>query len=95
MKIPNRALSTAVLYAAAVLVCTIRVVGYADGDWLLLLIALTLPWSLISVPFVWSLGHGASLWFFWVLYLAGGTANALLLLRYVPRLHARLSRKGN
>ena len=79
--------TTVILYAVAVLVCTIRVVGYADADWLLPLLALTLPWSLISVPFVWSLGHGASLWFFWSVYLAGGAANALLLLR--------LSRKGN
>ena len=48
------------LYAAAVLLCTILVIGYGDADWLGALIALTLPWSLISLAFIWSLAHGAS-----------------------------------
>jgi hypothetical protein len=77
------------LYGAAVLVCTIRTVGYSDGDWLLVLIVLTLPWSLLSVLFIWSLMHGASLGFFWAVYLGGGAANAFLLYRYLPRLYAR------
>jgi hypothetical protein len=82
------------LYAAAVLFCAIRVVGYADGDWLLVLLAFTLPWSLISVVFVWSLMHGASLWFFWLVYLGGGVANAFLIYRYAPRLYARLRHRA-
>ena len=84
---------TLLIYAAAVLFCTMRVVGNADGDWLVILTILTLPWSLIAIFFVWSLIHGASLWFFWIVYLAGGAANAFLFHQYVPRLCARLSRK--
>ena len=87
-------LTIAVLvYAAAVLLSAIRAVGYADGDWLLVVIALTLPWSLISLAFIWSLVHGASLWFFWLVYLAGGAVNAFLVYRYAPKLYARLRRR--
>ena len=82
------------MYGAAVVLCTIRVVAYADGDWLLVLVALTLPWSLISVVFIWSLVHGASLWFFWFVYLGGGAANAFLVYRYAPRLYALLRRRA-
>ena len=81
-----------VLYAATVVLCTILVVGYGDGNFLGALIALTLPWSLISVFFIWSLIHGASLWLFWLVYLGGGAANVFLLHRYLPRLYARLRR---
>jgi hypothetical protein len=81
-----------VLYAVTVLLCTILVVGYGDGDFLGALIALTLPWSLITVAFIWSLAHGASLWLFWLVYLAGGAANVFLLHRYLPALYARLRR---
>jgi hypothetical protein len=89
------ALATAVLvYGASVLLCTIRALGYADSDWLLVLIALTLPWSLISVAFFWSLIHGASQWLFWLVYLGGGTVNAVLFYRYFPRLYARLTRRA-
>jgi hypothetical protein len=61
-----------VLYAATVLLCTILVVGYGDLDLRGALIALTLPWSLVTLPFRWSLIHGASLWLFWLVYLGGG-----------------------
>jgi hypothetical protein len=88
-------LAIAVLaYGAAVFFCAIRAVGYGDGDCLMALLALTLPWSLISVPFLWSWGHGASLWFFWLVYLGGGAANAFLIYRYAPRLYAWLRRHG-
>jgi hypothetical protein len=70
-------------------VCAIRAVGYADGDWLAALIVLTLPWSLASLPFLWSLIHGGSAWFFWLVYLAGGAANAALFLRYLPKMYSR------
>ena len=80
------------LYAATVLLCTILVVGFGDGDFLGALIALTLPWSLISIAFLWSLAHGASLWLFWLVYLGGGAANVFLLHRYLPRLYLRLRR---
>ncbi len=79
-----------VLYAATVLLCTTLVVGYRELDFLGALIALTLPWSLVTVVFIWSLIHGASLWLFWLVYLGGGAANVFLLHRYLPRLYARL-----
>ena len=81
------------MYGATVLSCTARVVGYADGDWLLVLVALTLPWSVISLVFIWSLIHGASLWLFWLVFLGGGAANAFLVYRYAPRLYAYLRRR--
>jgi hypothetical protein len=87
---PRLALTTSVLvYAAAVLVCTIRVVGYADNDWLAALLVLTLPWSLASLPFLWSLIHGGSVGFFWLVYLAGGAVNSVLFLLHLPRRMAK------
>jgi len=81
-----------VLYAATVLLCTILVVGFGDAEWFGALIALTLPWSLATVPFLGSPIHGASPWLFWLVYLGGGAANVFLLHRYLPRLYARLRR---
>ena len=72
-------------YVIAVAVCVIRVLGYQDMEWLLLLVGLTLPWSLASLPFLWSLIHGASPWFFSLLYLAGAGANAWLFWLYSRR----------
>ena len=80
------------LYAAAVLLCTILVVGYRDLDFVGATIALTLPWSLVTIPFRWSLIHGASLWLFWLVYLGGGAVNVYLFHRYLPTLYARLRR---
>ena len=87
MSIAKRVLAASVLaYGFAVALCAIRVLGYGDNDWLVLLIVLTLPWSAVSLVFMWSLMHGASLGFFWALYLGGGAVNAFLFYRYLPRL---------
>ena len=80
------------LYAATVLLCAILVVGYGDLDFAGALIALTLPWSLVTLPFRGSLIHGGSLWLFWLVYLGGGAANVYLFHRYLPWLYARLRR---
>ena len=64
------AIGALVLYGASVLYCATLVLVFRDGDWLLPLVALTLPWSLLTVIFMWSLSHGADLWFFWLLYVA-------------------------
>jgi hypothetical protein len=64
----------AVLYLAAVILLTIRVLGYSDSDWLVVLI--------VAIVFLWSLIHGASLWLFWLVFLGGGAANAFLCCRY-------------
>jgi len=79
----------AVLYLAAVVLLTIRVLGYSDSDWLVVLIVATLPWSLVAVVFLWSLIHGASLWLFWLAFIGGGAANAFLWWRYAPRFRPR------
>ena len=68
----------AVLYVAVVVALTVRVLGYGDGDWLIPLIVITLPWSVLVVVLLWSLIHGASLWLFWLVFLGGGAANAFL-----------------
>jgi hypothetical protein len=90
---PKPVLTTLVgIYVVTVAFLTIRIVGQSDSELLLVLVALTLPWSLVSVAFLWSLIHGASLWFFWLVFLGGGAANAFLIYRYLPRAYARLSR---
>jgi hypothetical protein len=83
-----------VTYMAAVILCTVSVAGYDNSDWLLVLLALTLPWSVVAVIFVWSLIHGASPVLFWLVFLGGGMANALLSYRYLPRVYARLRRRA-
>jgi hypothetical protein len=50
--------------------------GAINTEWTLVLIALTLPWSLVSVIFAWSLIHGAGLEFFTVMYLVFAGVNA-------------------
>jgi hypothetical protein len=48
-------------YATVVLVLSVLAFGISDGingGWLLVLIAATLPWSVISVLFAWPLAHG-------------------------------------
>ncbi len=45
--------------------------------WLILLI-LTLPWSLVSILFLWAIIHGAGLEFFAGMYLVFAIVNALL-----------------
>ena len=79
----------AVLYLAAVIVLTIRALGYSDSDWLMVLIAATLPWSLVALLFLWSLIHGASPWLFWLVFVGGGAVNAFLWWRYAPRFRPR------
>lgn len=72
------------LYALAVLGCIPLAFDYAgdvDTTWLLVLVALTLPWSLVSVVFMWALIHGAGLEFFTFMYLAFAAVNAYILYR--------------
>ena len=68
-------------YLLSVLLCLFRAFDYAGGisvNWTLALIALTLPWSLVSVVFAWPLIHGAGLELFSVMYLAFAGLNALI-----------------
>ena len=70
------------LYVAAVLVCiplAFDFKGAIDTTWTLVLIVLTLPWSIVSIFFAWSLIHGAGLGFLTFMYLAFACINAFIL----------------
>lgn len=72
------------LYLVCVVICIPLAFDYEgriDTTWTLVLIVLTLPWSLVSVLFAWALIHGAGLEFFTVLYLVFATVNAIILHR--------------
>lgn len=70
-----------IVYLGAVVLCISLAFDYAGAiniDWTLVLIGLTLPWSLVSIVFTWSLIHGAGLEFFTVMYLIFAGANSLI-----------------
>lgn len=53
--------------------------GSINFDWWLVLCGLTLPWSFISIIFIWALMHGAGLEFFTIMYLFFASINAWLI----------------
>jgi len=57
--------------------------GLIDPTWTLILILLTLPGSLISLPLAWALIHGAGLGFFALLYLGSAALNVFIVHRIV------------
>jgi hypothetical protein len=60
------------LYMLVIIVCislAFDFKGRIHSGWTLVLIGLTLPWSIVSVFFMWALFHGAGLEFFTVMYL--------------------------
>jgi hypothetical protein len=75
----------AIGYFVAVLILIFLAFDF-DGDvrlvWLLLLLALTLPWSVVSLLFAWALMHGAGLGMFAVMYAAFASINAFIV-RYL------------
>jgi hypothetical protein len=80
----NKALQPFVIiaiYLLAVVVCVFLAFDFAGAinfNWTLVLIALTLPWSMVSVIFVWGLIHGAGLEFFTFMYLTFAGLNSLI-----------------
>ena len=83
------------LYLMAVLLCLLRAFDYAGAiniEWTLVVIGLTLPWSLVSVLFTWSLIHGAGLEFFTFMYLLFAVVNSLLFYRLYSFLQRRATR---
>lgn len=71
-----------VIYLLAVIVCVLLAfdfTGRINSEWVLVLIGLTLPWSIVSVFFMWALIHGAGLEFFTVMYLVFAGINAFIL----------------
>lgn len=70
------------IYLTLVIICVFLAFDYKGSlniEWWLILFALTLPWSLISIIFMWALIHGAGLGFFTVMYLAFALSNAFLI----------------
>lgn len=69
------------LYFVAVLVCIFLAFdfdGRTNSAWFVLVL-LTLPWSIVSLFFMWAIMHGAGLEFFAVMYLTFGAVNTWLL----------------
>ncbi len=70
------------IYVLVVVICVLLAFDY-EGDvnlgWWLALCGLTLPWSLLSIVFIWALTHGAALEFFTVMYSAFALINAFII----------------
>jgi hypothetical protein len=84
------------IYLLAVIVCTFLAFDFAgaiNSDWTLVLIALTLPWSIVSIVFAWALIHGAGLEFFSFMYLLFAGLNSLIFYKLYS-LFRRRSKKG-
>ena len=74
-----------VLYVAVVLCCLLIAFDFdgqlrSSGAWLVA-VALTLPWSMVSVLFMWALFHGAGLEFFTLMYLLFALVNGYFINR--------------
>src|SRR5262249_25135306 len=78
---PKLPLSVIGIYLLAIVACIFLAFDFAGAinfDWTLVLIGLTLPWSIISIVFTWSLIHGAGLGFFTFMYLAFAGLNSFI-----------------
>jgi hypothetical protein len=76
------------VYVLAVLILLVLGFGIdseVSGLCFLMVIVMTLPWSIVSVLFLWSLAHGAGLGGFSSLYLLFGVINGYLLGRWAAR----------
>ncbi len=70
------------MYLILVIICILLAFDYEgrlNSDWWLVLCAITLPWSLVSIIFMWALFHGAGLEFFTVTYLLFAAINTFLI----------------
>ncbi len=79
-------------YCLIVLACISLAFDYAGAvnmTWLLVLIVLTLPWSLVSILFAWALIHGAGLGFFTLMYSVFAVINAIILYRITSAFRGR------
>jgi hypothetical protein len=84
------------LYLLAVIACILLAFDFKGDinlDWTLVLIGLTLPWSIVSIIFMWALIHGAGLGFFTVMYLAFAGINALILYYVCSAIRRRYEEK--
>jgi hypothetical protein len=72
------------LYLLSVIICIYLAFDFAgsvDGMWTLVLILLTLPWSLFCIFFAWALFHGAGLEFSTFMFTVFAGINAFILWR--------------
>ena len=70
------------VYLILVIICILLAFDYEgslNSDWWLALCAITLPWSMVSIIFMWALIHGAGLEIFTVMYLTFALINAFLI----------------
>ena len=68
-------------YLLAVFLSILKAFNFAgsiNSDWTEVVIGLTLPWSLVSVVFAWSLIHGANLEFFASMYMVFAGLNSFI-----------------
>jgi hypothetical protein len=82
------------IYLLAVVVCVFLAFDFAgaiNSNWTLVLIALTLPWSIVSVIFAWALIHGAGLEFFTFMYLVFAGLNSLIFYKLYSYFHREQS----
>ena len=77
-KIPIIIIAIYLLMVIACILLAFNFAGDINPGWTLLLIGLTLPWSLISILFTWALIHGAGLEFFTFMYLVFAGLNSLI-----------------
>jgi hypothetical protein len=89
LKMKNRKLRLPFVVIAAyllmVFLCILQAFNFAGAinlNWTLVVIGLTLPWSLISIVFAWSLIHGAGLEFFATMYMVFASLNSLVYYRW-------------
>ena len=81
---PKLPLVAIAIYLLAVVACIFLAFDFAGAtnfNWTLVLIGLTLPWSLVSIVFAWGLLHGAGLEFFAFMYLAFAGLNSFIFYR--------------
>lgn len=85
------------VYLLAVIVSIVQAFDYTgriESDWVLVVIGLTLPWSIVTVFFMWALFHGAGLEFFTVLFLVFAVINAFIMFRISSAICKRYEKKN-
>lgn len=83
MKLLKIQFITPVIYLLIVVICIFLAFDFSgrlnSSDWWLALCVLTLPWSMVSVLFMWAIFHGAGLEIFTLMYLFFASINAYLI----------------
>jgi hypothetical protein len=75
-------LVTIAVYMTAVIICIFQgfnFEGSIEGGWIAVLLIITFPWSMITIPFMWALIHGAGLELYAVIYVFFAIINSYLI----------------